>query len=117
MINQTLNALSETNRFNIIKILTNGDCTVGELTEKLQIRQPQVSKHLKVLNDAGIVTQKPIKQQRVYSLSVEPFEELENWLFNVRKTWNNRLDRLDKYIEEYKQKQTKLEQNDESKTK
>ena len=116
VINQMLSALAESNRFNIIETLKNGNHTVNEIAEILQIRQPQVSKHLKVLNEAGLVTVNPIKQKHVYSLAIEPFENLQEWTISIRETWNNRLDRLEEYMEEYVEKQTQKEQQDESET-
>ncbi len=107
MINQMLSALAEENRFKIVEVLKFRNHTVNELSELLHIRQPQVSKHLKVLNDAGIVNVEPLKQKRVYSLAVKPFEELEHWSASIRETWNNRLDRLEAYMDEYIEKQQK----------
>ena len=112
-----LNALAEENRFKIVELLMHSDHTVNEISDILQIRQPQVSKHLKVLNEANIVHVDPIKQKRIYSLSIESFKELEDWSVTIRKTWNNRLDRLDEYIEEYNKKRRENGKNDESRPK
>lgn len=109
-------ALAEENRFKIVEILKFRNYTVNELSELLNIRQPQVSKHLKVLNEAGIVNVEPIKQKRVYSLAIEPFEKLEHWFASIRETWNNRLDRLEEYMDEYIEKQQTKVKNDESTT-
>ena len=104
MINQTLSALAEEHRFKIVEVLKYKNHTVNELSEILQIRQPQVSKHLKILNIAGIVNIQPIKQKHVYSLAIEPFKELEHWSNSIQETWNNRLDRLEEYMEEFIEK-------------
>lgn len=112
-----LNALAEENRFKIVEVLKFRNHTVTEISELLEMRQPQVSKHLKVLNEAGIVTVSPVKQKRVYSLTIEPFEKLEHWSASIRETWNNRLDRMEEYLDEYLDKENIKVKNNESKTK
>lgn len=94
----TLNALAEPNRLRIVELLRSGPNTVGVIAEKLFIRQPQVSKHLKVLHQAGIVAMKPFAQQRVYQLQIQPFEELNAWAASFQRMWDARLDNLDAYL-------------------
>ena len=69
------------------------------------IRQPQVSKHLRVLSEAGLVEVRPVAQQRIYRLQPQPFEELDGWLETFRKIWEERLDSLDEYVQEMKAEQ------------
>jgi DNA-binding transcriptional ArsR family regulator len=91
-------ALAEPNRFHIVELLRDCPLTVGEITERLGLQQPQVSKHLKVLSEAGIVEVQPQANRRIYKLRREPFQELESWLQSFRRTWEERFDRLDDYL-------------------
>lgn len=90
--------LSEPNRLDIIELLQNGPRPVNEIVGMLHLHQPQVSKHLKVLSDAGIVQVSPMAQQRFYALKSQPFKELDSWLEKYRHIWNGRLNRLDKLL-------------------
>lgn len=93
-------ALTEPNRFQIVELLRNGPQTVGQITQKLGLPQPQVSKHLKVLSEAAIVEVQPQANRRIYKLRREPFQELETWLHSFRHLWEERFDRLDDYLRE-----------------
>ncbi|MFD1863201.1 ArsR/SmtB family transcription factor [Planococcus chinensis] len=95
-----LNSLSEPNRLNIVELLKQGPLTVGEIAEKLDLRQPQVSKHLRVLSEAGIVSVRPVANRRVYQLNPEPFQEIREWTDSYRHLWEDRFDRLDGYLNE-----------------
>ncbi len=94
----TLAALAELNRLQIVELLRDGPRSVGEIAELLQLRQPQVSKHLRVLSDAGFVEVHPLAQQRIYQLRREPFHELDIWLESYRHVWDARFDRLETYL-------------------
>jgi DNA-binding transcriptional ArsR family regulator len=96
----TLSALAESNRLNIIELLRDGPCSVGEIADRLRIRQPQVSKHLRVLSEAGFVEVHPVAQQRIYQLRPQPFHELDVWLESYRHIWNERFDRLETYLQD-----------------
>ncbi len=91
-------ALMEPNRVQIVELLRDGPLTVGEITERLGLQQPQVSKHLKVLSEAEIVEVQPQANRRIYRLRREPFQELEAWLQTFRRLWEERFDRLDDYL-------------------
>src|SRR5579859_3266953 len=91
-------ALMEPNRFHIVELLRDGPLTVGEITLRLGLPQPQVSKHLKVLSEAAIVEVQPQANRRIYQLRREPFQELEAWLHSFRRLWDERFDRLDDYL-------------------
>ena len=91
-------ALTEPNRLHIIELLRDGPLTVGEITERLGLQQPQVSKHLKVLSEAAIVEVQPQANRRIYRLRREPFQELESWLHSFRRLWEERFDTLDDYL-------------------
>ncbi|MED4206824.1 metalloregulator ArsR/SmtB family transcription factor [Neobacillus mesonae] len=103
----TLNALSEPNRLQIVELLREGPLTVGEISERLQIRQPQVSKHLRVLSNAGIVRVHADANRRIYQLRPEPFIQLNAWLESYRRIWEERFDSLDDYLKVMQEKQEK----------
>jgi DNA-binding transcriptional ArsR family regulator len=92
-------ALMEPNRLHIVELLRDGPLTVGEITQHLGVQQPQVSKHLKVLNEAKIVEVQPQANRRIYALRAEPFQELEAWLHTFHHLWNQRFDQLDNYLQ------------------
>jgi DNA-binding transcriptional ArsR family regulator len=100
----TLGALAEPNRLHIVEFLRDGPRSVGEIAERLRLRQPQVSKHLRVLNNAGFVAVHPVAQQRIYELRPQPFHELDAWLASYRHVWNGRFDRLDTYLHDVQQR-------------
>src|SRR5579863_1591830 len=100
----TFQALAEPNRFNIVELLRDKPRPVGELADTLRIRQPQVSKHLKVLADAGIVEVRPQANQRIYELSPKKFQEIDKWLNKYRVMWEDRFDALEKVLETEKKK-------------
>lgn len=92
--------MAEPNRLRIVELLRAGPLTVGEITERLGLQQPQVSKHLKALSDAAIVEVRPQANRRIYALRREPFQELEAWLHTFHRLWEERFDRLDDYLHE-----------------
>ena len=94
----TLTALAEPNRFRIVELLREGPLTVGEVATRLGMRQPQTSKHLKVLADAGILEVRPVANRRIHALRPEPFEELEEWLQRTERVMTERFDKLDDYL-------------------
>lgn len=101
---ETLAALAEPNRLRIVELLRTGPKPVGEIGERLRLRQPQVSKHLQTLKKAGLVQVEAIAQQRVYELRPAPFRELQTWVENYRALWDDRFDELGAVIEELKQR-------------
>ena len=105
-----LSALAEPNRLRIVELLRENPYPVGEIARRLVLRQPQVSKHLRVLSEAGLVKARPAAQQRIYQLQAKPFEELDSWLETFRRIWETRLDTLDEYMQELKGKQELEEQ-------
>jgi DNA-binding transcriptional ArsR family regulator len=96
----TLSALAEPNRLHIVELLRDGPLTVGEITERLELRQPQVSKHLRVLSDSGLVEVNPSANRRIYKLRPQPLLELDAWIDSFRSIWEDRFDRLDDYLSE-----------------
>lgn len=95
---QIFAVLSEPNRLDIVELLRTGAKPVNEIADRLRLHQPQVSKHLRVLTDAGIVRAHPIAQQRYYQLQTKPFKELESWLDRYKNVWTDRFNRLDKFL-------------------
>lgn len=102
-MNETLSALADPNRMRIVELLRDGPRSVNEIVERLQLSQPLVSKHLRVLSQAGLVKARHHAQQRIYALEERPFKELDGWLDTFRRTWNARLDNLDNYLQDLKQ--------------
>lgn len=93
-----LTALAEPNRLLIVEQLREGPLTVGELADRLQLRQPQVSKHLRVLLDGEIVEVQAEGNRRIYRLRAEPFQRLHDWLDTYRSMWEKKLDSLEQYL-------------------
>lgn len=94
-----LTALAEPNRKQIVELLREGPLTVGEIADRLGLRQPQASKHLKVLNESGILEVMPEMNRRIYKLRAEPFRELDLWVNSFRQVMGDRFDKLDEYLE------------------
>ncbi|MFC5703379.1 ArsR/SmtB family transcription factor [Cohnella faecalis] len=106
----TLSALAEPNRLHIVELLRFGPRPVGEIADELQLNQPQVSKHLRVLSEAGIVEVRPIANRRIYKLRPQPLRELDTWLESFRRLWEEKFDRLDDYLREL-QAQDSMDEN------
>ena|ERR1700730_18147491 len=104
---QTLKALAEPNRFQIVELLLDGPRPVGDVVDQLGLRQSQVSKHLRVLSDAGLVGVRVDAQRRIYALRPEPLKELELWLEKYRRLWEENFQRLDALLGEMKAKERK----------
>lgn len=104
---EILNALAEPNRLRIVELLRERPLTVGEIVERLGLRQPQVSKHLRVLNEAGLVEVQPVANRRIYHLRSQPFLELDHWLQPILSIWEERFDRLDDYLRELQVKENR----------
>jgi DNA-binding transcriptional ArsR family regulator len=102
---ETFAALSEPNRFRIVELLRSGPRAVNDIGERLGLNQPQVSKHLRVLKEAGLVDVQPLAQQRLYELRAQPLRRLHGWLERYREVWDARFDELDVIIEEVKEKE------------
>lgn len=98
-------ALAEPNRLRIVELLREGPLTVGDIAERIGLRQPQASKHLRVLSEAGLVEAHAQANKRFYRLRPEPFREMEVWLESCRRVWDERFDRLDEYLKELQSKQ------------
>ena len=95
----TFQVLGDPSRHAIVELLRSGERPVGELVESLSLSQPAVSKHLRVLKEAGIVEARAEAQRRVYRIRPEPFVQLDGWLAGYRQLWNEHLDRLEEHLE------------------
>ena len=104
---ETLQALAEPNRFQIVELLRDRPRPVGDMVHRLGLRQPQVSKHLRVLSDAGLVDVRVDAQRRIYALRPAPLQELELWIERYRRIWEGNFQRLDGVLEELKAKEKK----------
>lgn len=92
-------ALAEPNRRRILDLLREGERPAGDLVEALAISQPGVSKHLKSLREAGLVSVRADGQRRLYRLQPQGLAELEAWLAPYRRFWSGRLDALEAHLE------------------
>jgi DNA-binding transcriptional ArsR family regulator len=91
--------LAEPNRRRILELLRVEERPVSELVRELSVSQPAVSKHLRVLREAGLVTVRPDAQRRVYRVSPEPLREMDRWLEPYRQLWSGSLDRLEEHLD------------------
>ena len=92
--------LAEPARRQILDLLRDGEKAVSELVEALGMSQPAVSKHLRILREAGLVEARPRGQLRLYRLRPEPLAEIDAWLAPYRPLWKGSLDRLERHLED-----------------
>lgn len=91
--------LAEPHRRQILDLLLEAERPVGELVEATALSQPAVSKHLRVLRDAGLVQARRDAQRRIYSVRAEPLRDLDEWLAPYRRLWAARLDALERHLD------------------
>ncbi|MEP6829532.1 MAG: metalloregulator ArsR/SmtB family transcription factor [Rhizomicrobium sp.] len=91
---QMFHALADPARFRIVEAMKSGECAVGDIVERMDIHQSGVSRHLRILMEAGIVQMRPDGQKRLYSLRQEAFDQLDAWVTGYRRHWETRLDRF-----------------------
>jgi DNA-binding transcriptional ArsR family regulator len=101
----TFELLAEPNRRRILDLLRDGERPVGELVDRLSMSQPAVSKHLRVLRDSGLVDVRVDAQRRVYRLRPEALREVDAWIEPYRRLWDQRLDRLERHLQQMKDKE------------
>lgn len=95
----TFEVLAEPSRRRILDILREGERSVGELVDRVSLSQPGVSKHLRVLRDAGLVEVRVDAQRRWYGLRAEPLAEVDEWLEPYRRMWARQLDHLERHLD------------------
>jgi DNA-binding transcriptional ArsR family regulator len=95
----TFEVLAEPRRREILDLLRDGERLVGYLVDRLELTQPAVSKHLKVLRSAGLVEVRQDAQRRWYRLRLAPLAEIDDWLAPYRRLWTNSLDALERHLE------------------
>jgi DNA-binding transcriptional ArsR family regulator len=103
---ETFAALADPNRYRIFELLRAGPRPVNDISDELELNQPQVSKHLRVLKQAGLVDVQPRAQQRLYEVRADSLRQLHDWLERYRQFWDSRFGELDGLIDEIKKKET-----------
>jgi DNA-binding transcriptional ArsR family regulator len=91
--------IAEPNRRAILSLLVSSQQSVGEIERELRMPQPAVSKHLRVLRDAGFVESTVDAQRRLYRLKPEPFQEVDTWLGQFRRFWSAHVDALERHLD------------------
>ncbi|HEU4421495.1 MAG TPA: metalloregulator ArsR/SmtB family transcription factor [Pilimelia sp.] len=95
----TFAVLAEPTRRRILDALRRSDRSVGELVDALAVSQPTMSKHLKVLREAGLVSSRTAAQQRIYRIETRPLQALDEWLDPYRRLWSKHLDALERHLD------------------
>ena len=104
-----LEAISEPTRRRILDAVRGGECSVGDLVARIGMNQPGVSRHLRVLRDAGLVSVRRDAQRRLYRVRTEPLQDLDTWLEPYRAEWSHRLDALERHLERKSSENNKKE--------
>jgi DNA-binding transcriptional ArsR family regulator len=99
------NAVAEPRRRQILDALTGGELSVNDIVDAVPISQPQVSKHLRVLKEVGLVTSRSAGRKRIYRLDATALRPIHAWVAEYERHWNERLDRLDGYLGEVQRKE------------
>ena len=97
------NAVAETHRRVILDALIGGEKAVGEIVDDVAMAQPQVSKHLRVLSEVGLVSSRADGRRRLYRLEPARLRPMHEWLARYEQAWRDRLDRMDDYLAELQQ--------------
>jgi DNA-binding transcriptional ArsR family regulator len=98
-VTATFEVLAEESRRQILDLLIEGERPVGDLVASLPLSQPAVSKHLRVLREAGLVEVRTDAQRRIYRVCPEPLREVDDWLTPFRRQWAGHLDALERHLE------------------
>ncbi len=99
LVATTFEVLAEPSRRRILDLLRDEERSVGQLVDQLTLSQPAVSKHLRVLREAGLVTVRVDAQRRCYRLRLDPLRELDDWLAPYRRLWADSLDALERHLD------------------
>jgi DNA-binding transcriptional ArsR family regulator len=106
-LSTTFAALADPTRRAILARLVTGECSVGELAEPFEMSMPAVSKHLRVLERAGLIAQRRDAQWRRCRIQAGPLKEVSDWTERYRQIWEERLDRLDEYVQQLHSREKK----------
>jgi DNA-binding transcriptional ArsR family regulator len=106
------NAVSEPRRRQILDVLAGGERAVNDLVDELRLTQPQVSKHLRVLREVGVVDVREQGRRRLYRLNGDALRPIHDWVKNYERFWSERFDELDVVLEELKDKERKDDDDD-----
>ena len=106
------NAVAEPHRRHILDTLARGEMAVNDLVGRLQMTQPQMSKHLRVLREVGLVEVRGDGRQRLYRLNGHSLKPIHDWVKNYERSWNEALDRLDTVLEDLKSQEENRRGND-----
>jgi len=98
--------LADPTRRRIVDVLRGGECAVNDIVERVDIHQSGVSRHLRILSEAGFVQVRPEGSQRFYSLRAEPFKDIDAWVSRFRILWEARLDRFGEALERKRKKES-----------
>lgn len=104
------NAVAEPRRRQILDLLAEGEMTVNELVDLVGLPQPQISKHLRVLRDVGLVTSRDDGRQRMYRLEGQPLRAIYEWVKQYERMWEERFEALDEVLDELKREETRHDQ-------
>jgi DNA-binding transcriptional ArsR family regulator len=107
------NAVAEPRRRQILDVLSSGELPVNDLVTLLGLAQPQVSKHLKVLREVGLVDVRDEGRQRLYRLNGRPLKPIHDWVSSYQEAWEERFQTLDQLLEELKHEEEKNDGHDE----
>jgi DNA-binding transcriptional ArsR family regulator len=107
------NAVAEPRRRQILDLLAGGELPVNDLVDLLGLAQPQVSKHLRVLREVGLVDVRDEGRQRVYRVNGQSLKPIHDWVKNFEQSWSQRFERLDSVLAELKERELGDERNDE----
>ena len=102
-VTSVFEVLAEPRRRQILDLVRDGECSVNELVARLAMNQPAVSKHLRVLREAGLVRVRVDEQRRLYRLTPDPLRELDRWLAPYRAAWESSLDKLERHLDQMDQ--------------
>ena len=97
---EALAALADPTRIRIVEELVAGPMTANEVVSLFSISQPSISRHLRILREAGLVSAEPVGRQRLYHLDPQPLAEIDVWLARFRQFWSDKLDALEIHMDE-----------------
>jgi len=107
------NAIAEAHRREILDVLVEGEKPVGAIVDELTLSQPQVSKHLRVLSEVGLVRSRAVGRCRLYRLNPTYLQPVSEWVAKYEHLWNKRFDRLDDYLTELQRREGHPDQRSE----